>query len=514
MSKQIGNGGNEPASRGAKAAHAAIGTVGAIVAALVAASLTVLEPASVPATQASVSSDAISQQVSPKQIEQYCPAQMNLADTGSYGDSEFQASVGDIASSTRYAAFGSVFHAQTEALGDSDGDDASVLDAADDDADVVLSNGTAQEGGTVFDTRILSAEDGTGAAGALFSWATQGDIEGVSAASCVAVGLNQRLLVPATGNGNTEQLVIANPSDQATSVQINVWGTSGKVAIATSGTIALGASSSKTVDLGAAAANENGLYVEVSSDTTPVAAVVRSIAMDGLTPHGSDFAVPLQEAATTQAMALDEGSASVTLRLFAEDGADASVSWITQDGLKEAGDVQLKGGQVAVKELGDAPEGVRGVLVQADHAVNAQAYAAYDGDGGQRDFALANGVAGLSDSAVALPEHASGAVVLANASQSSVDVTVEAIGADGSVKQTKEQGLDAGHGIRLPLGDLGDDVAAIRVSAPQEALAWGVWATNAEVDKAGLAGVGFLHANELKVNQETVFARADQGIVR
>ena len=44
--------------------------------------------------------------VSQLQTESYCPARMSLADTGSYGDSEFQASAGDIASSARYAAFG------------------------------------------------------------------------------------------------------------------------------------------------------------------------------------------------------------------------------------------------------------------------------------------------------------------------------------------------------------------------------------------------------------------------
>ena len=49
---------------------------------------------------------SVVQEVSPKVMDQYCPAQMGLADTGTYGDREFQASVGDLASSARYAAFG------------------------------------------------------------------------------------------------------------------------------------------------------------------------------------------------------------------------------------------------------------------------------------------------------------------------------------------------------------------------------------------------------------------------
>ena len=52
--------------------------------------------------------------VSTEQIEQYCAGRMALADMNTYGDSEFQTSAGDIASSARYVAFGSVYLAQVE----------------------------------------------------------------------------------------------------------------------------------------------------------------------------------------------------------------------------------------------------------------------------------------------------------------------------------------------------------------------------------------------------------------
>ena len=46
------------------------------------------------------------------------------------------------------------------------------------------------------------------------------------------------------------------------------------------------------LNLAAAASGQDALYVTVSSVDTPVAAVVRTIAMDGLVAKGSDYAVP------------------------------------------------------------------------------------------------------------------------------------------------------------------------------------------------------------------------------
>ena len=66
-----------------------------------------------PATQRS----SVSRTVSPRQLETYCPARMTIADTGAYGDSEYQASNGNIASSARYTAFGAVFRSSVGLFG-------------------------------------------------------------------------------------------------------------------------------------------------------------------------------------------------------------------------------------------------------------------------------------------------------------------------------------------------------------------------------------------------------------
>ena len=57
---------------------------------------------------------------------------MTIADTDAYGDSEYQASNGNIASSARYAAFGSVFHSSVASMGADMTASVSMLDKKDD----------------------------------------------------------------------------------------------------------------------------------------------------------------------------------------------------------------------------------------------------------------------------------------------------------------------------------------------------------------------------------------------
>ena len=76
------------------------------------------------------SDNAIDQTVSPTQSETYCPAPIGLADTGTYGDSAFQATVGNLSTQARYAAFGSVYSATVSAIGQkSSSDDVTLKDA-------------------------------------------------------------------------------------------------------------------------------------------------------------------------------------------------------------------------------------------------------------------------------------------------------------------------------------------------------------------------------------------------
>lgn len=159
---------------------------------LIAASL-VYRPSWLRADSPSVDRSSIGRSVSPRQLQTYCPSRMTIADTGSYGDSEYQASNGDIASSARYSAFGSVFHSSVASLGSDSMSSSLTLDkkSVDSSEDVFVASGNVDDGAQLQDTRLLTASDGTGAASSVMSWATDGDLKGVSAASCVARRLSR-----------------------------------------------------------------------------------------------------------------------------------------------------------------------------------------------------------------------------------------------------------------------------------------------------------------------------------
>ncbi|MFR2313758.1 MAG: DUF5719 family protein [Bifidobacterium sp.] len=134
-------------------------------------------------------------------------------------------------SSARYASFGSVFRSSVGLLGADEATSSLVLnkDDAGSDDDIFMASGTVDDGAQLQNTRLLSASDGTGAASSVMSWATEGDLKGVSAASCVVPALKQSLMVSGTKTGMTQQLVVANPSAKATSVNIKVWDPTSRV---------------------------------------------------------------------------------------------------------------------------------------------------------------------------------------------------------------------------------------------------------------------------------------------
>ena len=309
-----------------------------------------------PVTQRS----SVSRTVSPRQLETYCPARMTIADTDAYGDSEYQASNGNIMSSARYASFGSVFRSSVGLLGADEATSSLVLnkDDAGSDDDIFMASGTVDDGAQLQNTRLLSASDGTGAASSVMSWATEGDLKGVSAASCVAPALKQSLMVSGTKTGMTQQLVVANPSAKATSVNIKVWGSdkSGALALSTGSTLTVGAGKESVLNLAAAASGQDALYVTVSSVDTPRCGRGAHHSMDGLVAKGSDYAVPNTVAAKTLAIdGLTEGDA-VNLYVYPSRQADVTVSWTDDQGLKKTNQQTLESNRVSVIDLGSVPK--------------------------------------------------------------------------------------------------------------------------------------------------------------
>ena len=489
---------------------------GAIVAALI-VGLAVLPVEGVGADTAQVSNAQVRETVSPKQIVQYCPAQMGLADTEAFGDTEFQASVGNLQSRRRYAAFGSIFHAQSRNLTDADGVDAAVLESPtrDDGAVAYVSSAQNANDPSVLETRVLSARSGTGATGALASWATEGDIPGVAASACVSTQLLQRFLVPATTTGNTQQLMLANTSDKPTSVDIAAWGTEGgQIALSTSSTVTVPANGRSTVMLNAAAPGQQALYVTVTSQNTPVGAVIRSVAMDGLTPKGNDFIMPLRDASTEQAMPIGDDWDGAMVYAFARHDTKVTLSWITDHGLVSMDSFSIAAGAVATHEVGKAPQGAVAVYAQSDDDCMLAMRVTASGDEGQRDYAVVNAEPAMHQAALAIPADVSSNMVVANMKESQDTVTF--VGYDASGKRVGEHDVDvdANSAVTLTPGEIGKGVVAVETAGKSGSLVWGAFLANDSIEKGGLAGIAYLPAASLEVQRQIVTARNDASIVR
>lgn len=453
--------------------------------------------------------------VSQTQTTAYCPARMTLPDAGSYGDSAYQSSQGDIASAARYAAFGSVLQAQVSSL-DGNADNDQILEDADlqDQANVKVASGNADHGARLFDEHLLKAATGSGSAGSVASWATTGDLKGLSAASCVRTGLSHSFLLPATHTGITQQLVVANPSAKATSLQLDVRGTehAGTLTLSTGRTLSVAAHGQVTLDLSAAAPRQDGLFVTVSSKETPIAAVVRVVSMEGLTSKGSDFAVPVVASRSTVLDGLESGD-KVTVFAYSRKATALKLQWLSPAGVTAAGSWKLDGGKVAVITPSDMPSNATSLVAAANGATAVQAMAANTVRGGSADFAFLGSQPGATSSAVAMPDKVQGRITLSNPDTRVHTATM--ISYDGSGRQLDSRKLELGAetALNLDASDLGGD-ARLLVLNDAQGLHWGVRLSQRDVDDAKLAGVATLSPQPLEPQHARVRVIRDPRIVR
>ena len=444
----------------------------------------------------------------------YCPSRMTLADTGSYGDAAFQATVGDIAATVRYAAFGSVY--QAEATGLDGADVQTTLDGADSGVGALLAARDQEADPSLLRVRLLESSDGTGATASVMSHATEGDLRGVSAASCVAPALDQSFLLPSTGTGATQQLVVANPSDKATTVRLRAWGsTSGDQLKASTGErYTVPAHGETTIDLSAALSDQEGLYVTVSSTLTPVAAVARVVLADGLTPKGSDYVTPV--AVSGRSLTLPGVGEGDAVRVFvrASVQGDVTFSWMTEDGAVQASMQHVEADRVHVVDLGEVPDGATALVVEgADTLDGIDAAASVTRGDGQSDFAMVGAAAASASSAIAMPDGATATLsIVAPAGDATGRLT--AYDADGVPVATRDVAVRGGTATSVPLADLADGAAAVRLDVTDGGLAWGARLTVPSVADADVAQAAYLPASELAAATTTVFAAQDPTVVR
>jgi hypothetical protein len=366
-------------------------------------------------------------------------------------------------------------------------------------------------------------------AGATSSIVTDGDLRGLSAASCARPSADVWLVGGSTEIESTADLVVVNPGATPADVTVEVWGPSGPVDLANGGTFLVAPGAERVLSLPGVAAEQRRTAVRVTAAGGQVSAYLQDSQLDGFTPRGTDLVTAGTGPATTQvvpgislvATDVDAPDAGA-LRLLVPGDEDATVSvrLLGPDGdvpLPGAQDLDLPAGEVTDLSLGGLPAGGYTAVVESTEAVVAGAMIAREGEAGELDegprlerawAAAATPGSGL----VAVPAGTRGTLVLtavptgddvvadpaptAAASPSpeptegqrpdpeaedtpqgpTVTVTVRAYGAAGVLGE-REVDVPVGSTVRLAAGDVAPRAVGLEVVAPDDDavdLAWGL----------------------------------------
>ncbi|WP_282948125.1 DUF5719 family protein [Cellulomonas endometrii] len=248
---------------------------------------------------------------------------------------------------------------------------------------------------------ILRAEplDGEPArvAGATSSIVTDGDLRGLSAASCAPPTADVWLVGGSTELQSTADLVVVNPGATAADVTVEVWGPSGRVELADGGRMLVAPGAQEVVVLPGVAAEQRRTVVHVAASGGQVSAYVQDSLLDGFTPRGTDLVAGGAAPATTQVVpglsvpgtAVDAADAGA-LRLLApgEEPATVSVRLLGPDGdvvLPGAEAVDLAPGEVTDLSLGGLAARPHPAALAPSAPVVAGGMVARTGDPGELD---------------------------------------------------------------------------------------------------------------------------------
>lgn len=406
-----------------------------------------------------------SQQVSQTLLTGYCPAQLGLEDQESYGDSAFSVSEGNLTSAVRYSAIGSVYEASAA---DPAKEKTETLTSVGN--DILTLGGLTAATSSVMSSTLLGAEDGTGATATVSSWASEGDVQGLASSSCVESSLESSFVVPSTQTGTTATLVVANSADKPTTVSIRYWGSqsAGELAASTGSTLTVGAHAEKTVEIAAAAPDQEGVFLTVSSTVVPVYSVVKVSAASGLTSKGADYLTPVDSTTNDAVLTGFEPKQSAVVRAYSATDQEMILSWMGSDGVKGSQTATLTAHQVTVVDMGAVPDGATSLMVTSADPVFTSAVASVS-SGDQSDFAFIQSGSAVAHSALTIPDGVEAALTLANSTDSETAVTLEGFDASGASVGSKQVSVGPQSSQNVKLSDIGDAVRTVSLTAEDAA---------------------------------------------
>ena len=323
--------------------------------------------------------------------------------------------------------------------------------------------------------------------------ASDGDLAGLAAANCQTPANDMWLLGARTTVGATAVLRLNNPSVTPATVDLEIFGSEGRIETGGSRGIVVAPGQTRSIVLAGLASSQESAAVRVRSSGGPVSAFIEQSILRGLTAGGVEIIEPtaapgprqvvtgvaLQSPETTRKLAGQDGYESVSpvLNVAVPGTSDASVHLRV---FGEKGEVEIPGGgvfsvpagTVGKIPLAELPEGTYTLDLSADVAVAAAAVFSRGTEPGERvELAVAPADARLGSEHLAVAAPGGNSSLVLAAPDGEAEIRVRALGTDGTLQEEKTIQVPEGRTVTLQSRDIGSgDLAAVLVSAVGDAV--------------------------------------------
>ena len=347
----------------------------------------------------------------------------------------------------------------------------------------------------VSDVSVLSAEPaGTlqATANAVVTFAAaDGDLSGVAAANCQAPGNDMWIAGVRTTVGATAVLRLTNPSESAATVDLEVFGSKGRVEGTGTRGILVPPGETKSIVMAGLAANEPSAAVHVRSSGGPVTALVQQSILRGLTPGGVELLQPaaaaspqqvisgvrIQDPAATKKVAAQRGfefaTPAVHVAVPGSTNAVVSVKVLGPEGeaaIPGGGVFTVPAGSVGQLPLPDLAEGTYTVEVTADVSVVSGVVSSRGSEvDAPVDIAVAPSGERLGSEHLAVLPNANSVLSFA-APSGDAEVRLTGIGKDGALQEEQVVSVAAGTTVNVPAAGVGSGLAAVLISTTGDAV--------------------------------------------
>lgn len=520
-------------------------------------------------------SSSITQRVTATNLKMVCPSRLAISESSDYGDSQYRESDGNISSYARYGVFGNMHNATVRNARDngefasklhsvnsikvannksnSNSDDSSVnsddssvnsddsddsssssSEELNDDSDAENSNNSdssvdnsarvvfyankkIDKDSQVLEGKLSASDSGTGLSASSASWASDGDLRGLSASSCVIPSRSQTFLVPEVDAGTSIRLVSVNSSAKPTIVQIRMWSVehgSSVLGLSTGSTFTVDANSESTFDIAAAASLSKGLYVQVLSEQAPVASFMQYRRMQGLVVKGVDIIQPLESDCKSSIIPGVSQSDNAKLYIWSRKSSNVNISWMDDEGSKSIKNVPLQSQELKVIDLGKVPDKVSALKLDSNNPIASMVELNRKSDGGQEDVAFATRVNGEGYRAIVTPVNPEEtSLYLASSGLDNTSVKLKAFDYKGDLLKDETIDIRANSSLELKANDIDENAVMFEINSKSN-VAFAARLHKKEVDDAHLAAVAWIKSQSLEPQQVSVKVTRTQVVVK